>query len=164
MYSFRPRAGFLLGFASLIPGISSASEATPVIGENSTVFTLVERPEEETLLDLGESGASPGDLLVWGPNPLYDEANEVNTGVVTSGSCISLNAAGDNHCMETVLFADGSTLEVQGIQRGSGEPSRTTIVGGAGIYRGATGTLMVGLSDDLTTWTKTFEVFLPGAS
>jgi hypothetical protein len=160
MFSFRSYVGFLLGLVMLIPGGSSAQEATPVIGEDSTVFILVERPEQVTILDLGESGTSPGDLTVWGPNPLYDEANEMDTGALTHGSCMSLNTAGDNHCKETVLFADGSTLEIQGIQRGSGEPSLTTIIGGSGMYRGATGTVLVDPSADYQTWTKTFEVVM----
>jgi hypothetical protein len=145
-------------------GGSSAQEATPVIpiiGEDSTIFTLVERPEQVTILDLGAPGKSAGDVTVWGPNPLYDEANAVDTGALTHGSCISLNTAGDNHCMETVLFADGSTLDIQGIQHGSGEPSLTTIVGGSGTYRGATGTVVVDPSADYRTWTKTFEVVMP---
>ena len=161
MLSFRSYAGFLLGIAMLIPGGSSAQQATPVTGEASTVFILVEWPEHVTILDLGESGTSPGDVTVWGPNPLYDEANEVDTGALTHGSCMSLNTAGDNHCKETVLFADGSTLEIQGIQRGSGEPSLTTIVGGSGMYCGATGTVLVDPSVDYQTWAKTFEVVMP---
>ncbi len=161
MFCFRSHAGYLLGLALLIPGGSSAQEATPVIGGDGTVFILVERPERVTILDLGESGTSPGDVTVWGPNPLYDEANEADTGALTHGSCLSLNAAGDNHCLETVVFADGSTLAIQGIQRGSGEPSLTTIVGGSGTYRGATGTVSVDPSADYRTWTKTFEVVMP---
>lgn len=164
MFSFASYAGFLLGFDMLIPSGSSAQQATPVIGEDGTIFTLVERPEQVTILDLGESGTSPGDLTVWGLNPLYDEANEVDTGALTHGFCVSLNTVGDNHCIETVLFADGSTLEIQGIQRGSGEVSLTTIVGGSGMYRGATGTLLIDPSDDSTIWTKTFEVFLPAST
>jgi len=161
MFSFRWYAGFLLGLAMLIPDGSSAQEATPVGGEDSTVFILVERPDQVTIVDLGTPGKSAGDLTVWGPNPLYDEANAVDTGAMTHGSCMSLNTAGDNHCTETVLFADGSTLEIQGIQRGSGEPSLTTIVGGSGEYRGATGTVVVDPSADYQTWTKTFEVVMP---
>ena len=162
MISVYVRAGLFLGLAMLLPGVAQAQEATPVTSQNAQVFTLVERADNVTILDLGDPGTSPGDLTVWGPDPLFDEANEVDTGALTHGSCMSLNTGGDNHCTETVLFADGSTLEIQGIQQGSGEPSTTTIVGGSGIYLGATGTLLVDPSDDFTTWTKTFEVILPG--
>jgi hypothetical protein len=164
MHSIRMRIGFFLGLSLLIPGIGAAQEATPVSPEAGTVLTLVERPEEESSVDVGEPGTSPGDLLLWGPNPLYDEANEVDSGATTYGSCILLNTAGDNHCKETILFPDGSTLEIQGIQKATGEQTRTTIVGGSGTYRGATGTLTVGMSDDGMTWIKTFELFLPPTS
>ncbi|CAA9555707.1 MAG: hypothetical protein AVDCRST_MAG73-3262, partial [uncultured Thermomicrobiales bacterium] len=36
MFGFRPYAGFPLGLAMLIPGGSSAQEATPAIGDDST--------------------------------------------------------------------------------------------------------------------------------
>ncbi|MDQ3656397.1 MAG: hypothetical protein M3457_15145 [Chloroflexota bacterium] len=160
MISIRVRAGLFLGMAMLLPTMALAQEATPVTGEDPMVFTLVERADNVTAVDLGDAGTSPGDLTVWGPDPLYDEANETDTGALTHGSCMSLNTAGDNHCAETVVFADGSTLEIQGIQRGSGEPSTTTIVGGSGIYLGATGTLLVDPSNDFSLWTKTFEVYL----
>lgn len=155
------RAGLFLGLAMLLPGVAVAQQATPVSGDNAMVFTLVERADNVTTLDLGEAGTSPGDLTVWGPDPLYDEANETDTGALTHGSCMALNTAGDNHCTETVVFADGSTLEIQGIQKGSGEPSVTTIVGGSGVYLGAAGTLLVDPSDDFATWTKTFDIVLP---
>ncbi len=163
MLSFRSYAGFLLvlGSGLLIPTMAVSQVATPVSDTTGTIFTLVERPEHVTILDLGDSGKSAGDVTVWGPDPLYDEANAVDTGALTHGSCLSLNTAGDNHCLETVLFADGSTLEIQGIQHGSGEPSVTTIVGGSGTYRGATGTVVVDPSADYRTWTKTFTVVMP---
>jgi len=161
MISIRVRAGLFLGMAMLLPGVALAQDATPVTGDDPMVFTLVERADNVTTLDLGDAGTSPGDLTVWGPDPLYDEANETDTGALTHGSCMSLNTAGDNHCTETVVFADGSTLEIQGIQLGSGEPSTTTIVGGSGVYLGAAGTLLVDPSDDFMTWTKTFEIYLP---
>ncbi|MBA2469551.1 MAG: hypothetical protein H0V37_09120 [Chloroflexia bacterium] len=166
MINFRSRVGLLVGLAMLVPaglaGAASAQEATPVTDDSAMVFTLVERADFVTILDLGDPGTSPGDLTVWGPDPLYDEANQTDTGALTHGSCMALNTEGDNHCQETVLFADGGTIEIQGIQRGSGEPSLTTIVGGSGMYRGATGTVLVDPSDDFRLWTKTFEVYLPG--
>lgn len=162
MRNFRASAAVIVvAVASLLPLVAVGQAASPVAGGNPLVFTLVERADFVTILDLGDPGTSAGDITVWGPDPLYDEANASDTGALTHGSCLSLNTEGDNHCTETVLFPDGSTLEIQGIQNGSGEPSLTTIVGGSGTYLGATGTLLVDPSDDFTLWTKTFEVYLP---
>lgn len=134
-----------------------AQDATPVADGGTTTMTLVERALNVTDIDLGEAGRTPGDLTVWGPDPLYDEANAVDTGAVTQGSCQAIDADA-NHCLETIVFADGSTLAIQGVQRGAGVPALTTIVGGSGAYLGATGTVLVVASDDLTLWTKTFEI------
>lgn len=133
-------------------------DASPVVEGNVMTFTLVERALNVTIVDLGEPGPSAGDLTVWGPDPLFDEANEVDTGALTQGSCMALNAEGDNHCAETIVFADGGTLAIQGVQLGTGGPSLTTIVGGSGVYLGATGTLTVTAADDFALWTKTFEI------
>jgi hypothetical protein len=59
-----------------------------------------------------------------------------------------------------MLFPDGSTLEFQGIERGSA-PSARTIVGGSGRYLGAIGTMTAVPSPDLTLWTKTIEIAPP---
>ncbi len=138
-----------------------AQNATPVTDGGVTTFILVERAENVSIIDIGESGMSPGDVTVWGPDPLFDEANEVDTGALTHGSCLALNASGDNHCTETIVFANGSTLAIQGVQKARGAPSLTTIVGGSGDYLGAMGTVLVDASDDFTLWTKTFEIYLP---
>lgn len=161
MIGRRTRIGFFLALFMFLPAAVAAQQATPVDDAGAEVFTVVEHADFVTTIDVGDPGTSPGDLTVWGPDPLFDEANEVDTGALTHGSCTSLNTEGDNHCIETVLFPDGSTLEIQGIQRGSGEPSLTTIVGGSGVYRDASGTLLVDPSDDFTLWTKTFTVYLP---
>jgi len=155
--------GVILFASTALGGASQAAaqEATPVTDGPPLAFTLVEHAENVTIVDIGEPGMSPGDITVWGPDPLYDEANETDTGAVTQGSCLALNAAGDNHCTETVAFPDGSTLEIQGVQLGSGDTSVTTIVGGSGVYLGASGTLIVTASDDRLLWTKVFEVTLP---
>ena len=133
--------------------------AVPEADGGPTTMTLVERAENVTRVDLGATGASTGDLIVWGPNPLYDAANTQDTGATTQGSCIAFNAAGDCVLNETILFPDGSTLEIQGIQPGAVVTSTRTIVGGSGRYRGTTGTVTVEPTADLATWTKTFELW-----
>ncbi len=150
----------LLGVSMMFGAMqATAQEATPVAEDDSSeMFTLVERALNVTIVDVGEEGPSAGDITVWGPDPLYDEANETDTGAVTQGSCLALDANWTNHCMETVVFADGSTLEIQGVQLPAGQESMTTIVGGSGRYLGATGTVSVTSNDDGTVWTKVFDI------
>ena len=50
-----------------------AEMATPADASNATLI-LVEHADLVTKIDLGEAGPSIGDMLVWGPNALYDEA------------------------------------------------------------------------------------------
>jgi hypothetical protein len=133
-------------------------QATP--GQGSMQLTLVERAISVHTVDLGENGMTPGDLLVWGPDPLYDANNETDTGATTQGSCLALNTAGDHHCTETIIFPDGSTIAIQGVQPAGDGPSSRTVVGGSGRYQGASGTMLVDPSSDLSIWVKTFEIAL----
>lgn len=105
-----------------------------------------------------------GDRLddLWGPDPLYDATNTTDTGATTQGSYVVFDAASaDCLATETIIFADGSTLEIQGIQAGTTVTSTRTMIGGSGRYRGVSGTLTVPLSADGTTWTKTFALWPP---
>jgi hypothetical protein len=67
MFSFRSSARVLLVLAAslLFPSVAGAQVATPV-SDGTTVFTLVEHPEHVTILDLGDTGKSAGDITVWG--------------------------------------------------------------------------------------------------
>lgn len=155
-------AVLLVAMSTLFGASVAAQEATPVAPAGSVqTFTLVERALNVTMVDVGDEGASAGDITVWGPDPLYDEANEVDTGALTQGSCLALSAT-MNHCTETVVFPNGSTLEIQGVQLGPDQTSVTTIVGGSGDWLGATGTVTVTSNSDGTLWTKTFEIVMPG--
>ena len=137
-----------------------AQDATPSTSPvtGATTIVLVEHNDNETNVDLGETGPSAGDLRVWGPNPLYDAANTADSGATTQGTCVAMNAANDCLLNETVLFPDGSTLELHGIQLGGGVPSTRTIVGGSGQYLGASGFVAVAPTEDERYWAKTFEI------
>lgn len=138
----------------------SAHDATPVAtGEPDITLVLVERATTIVNVDQGEAGASAGDLIIWGPNPLYDEANETDTGVTTQGVCTAL-ASGDCMLIETLVFPDGSTLELQGIQPGEPQPSTRAIVAGTGQYLGARGIVTVEPTEDREFWSKTIEIWL----
>lgn len=137
-----------------------AQEATPVAapGAGEATLIVVERNDNVTDVDLGAPGPSAGDLRVWGPNALYDEANTTDTGATTQGTCVALDAGADCLLQETILFPDGSTIEIQGIQLGGGVPSTRTIVGGSGRYQGAAGSVAVAPTADETIWSKTFAI------
>ena len=98
-------------------------------------------------------------MQLWGPNPLFDESNATDTGAETQGICTYLNADRDCMVTESIVFPDGSTLEMQGAAN-QGDVQKLTIVGGSGQYLGATGTMSNSPSEDLTTWTKTFQIWL----
>ncbi len=134
--------------------VEEATEA-----ESSAItFVLVERADNITNLDLGDPGPSAGDLIVWGPNLLFEEGNVVDSGAVTQGFCVLVDASGQCELVETILFEDSSTLELQGVQAAGSVGSARTIVGGSGAYLGASGVVTIEPSDDLTLWTKTFEI------
>jgi hypothetical protein len=139
---------------------TAAEMSTPTAGAGAATLILIEHADLVTEIDLGEPGPSVGDLLVWGPNALYDDANVNDTGATTQGTCIAFTANADCLAAETIDFPDGSTLEFQGIERG-GAPAARTIVGGSGRYLGAIGTMTAAPSADLKLWTKTIEFAAP---
>ncbi len=57
---------------------------------------------------------------MWGPNPHFEAANASDSKSTTQVPCVALNAANDCPADESVVFPDGSTLEIQGVQRGGG--------------------------------------------
>lgn len=140
------------------PGTPAITSSTDVAAPSMAVVEqLVERAERVTTVDLDPAGPSIGDMIVWGPDPLYDAANAVDTGATTQGVCVLFQVSGECIATESIAFPDGSTLEIQGVQAADALPSSRTIVGGSGQYLGATGTVTVEPSADLTVWTKTFE-------
>lgn len=145
---------------------TAAQSATPPTGADTgkakvEVLALVEHNDHTTTLDLGDAGPSAGDVRVWGPNPLYNEANTGDTGAATQGSCVALNASFACVLVETMVFPDGSTLQFQGVEQGGATPSVRTIVGGSGGYLGAAGTATVAPTDDFSLWTRTIEIVKP---
>ena len=141
-------------------GGAIAQDASPVPVAEPAIIVLVERAVNVTNLDLGDPGPSTGDMIVWGPNALHDDLNVTDTGATTQGFCVALDDTGICVLTETILFADGSTIELQGVQAAGSGASTRTIVGGSGQYLGVTGTVGIQPSEDLATWVKTFEIWL----
>ncbi len=152
-------AGLVVG-ASWVARTAAQSATPSARAGNAKVesLVLIEHNDHTTTLDLAESGPSAGDLRVWGPNPLYDQANTSDTGATTQGSCVALNANFACVLTETIVFPDGSTLQFQGVEHGGSTPSVRTIVGGSGAYLGATDIAAAAPTDDFALWTRTIEI------
>ena len=152
-------------------GVARAQDATPELPvatpEAVTASTapvelkLVDQSRNVNTVDFDNDGLTPGDLIVWGPDPLYNADDMQDIGSVTYGSCVMVNTKGDCMAQETFIFADGSTFEVQGLEFGDTTPSVKTIVGGSGIFLGATGTLTDIPDENRSAWTKHIE-YWPG--
>jgi len=154
-------AGLLiLGAASPTLAQDSTPSASPTSGEPDIHMVLVERSDHVTNIDLGDAGPSVGDQIIWGPDPLYDETNTTDTGATTQGICTAFTATADCLLLETIVFSNGSTLELQGVQPGQPIESVRTIVAGSGVYLGAQGTATVSPTEDLLFWTKTLDIWL----
>lgn len=151
-------APFVVAISLLSLGNAVAQDATPGAVEAFESFILVEEAVDVTDIDLGDPGPSTGDLRVWGPDPMFDPDTSEDTGATTQGTCVSLDETGLCLLSETIVFPDGSTLHLQGVQAAGSDPSTRTIVAGSGRFLGAVGTVQVAPSPDLTTWTKTFQV------
>ena len=167
MNRFRMARGVVILLAVIgLMGLSvaRAQDATPEVPvatpEAVTATTapvelkLVDQSRNVNNVDFGNDGLTPGDMIVWGPDPLYNADDLQDTGSVTYGSCVMVNTDGDCMAQETFIFADGSTIEVQGLEFGDTTPSVKTIVGGSGIFLGATGTLTDIPDETRSTWTK----------
>jgi hypothetical protein len=121
--------GLVLGTSGLVGG-----QSAPPAGD----LTVVERAATDTVVDLGETGDTIGDLLAFG-NDLYDAENASVVGR-DEGTCFRTNPGMAWECTWTNLLADGS-ITVQGPFLDSLEDTELAITGGTGAYAGATGTM-----------------------
>ncbi|TMG24024.1 MAG: Allene oxide cyclase [Chloroflexi bacterium] len=99
-------------------------------------LTVVERAETDTVVDLGATGDSIGDLLAFG-NPIYDASNTHQVGR-DQGSCIRTNPGVSWECTWTTIVPGGS-LTVEGPFNDNGSDTQLAITGGTGTYRNARG-------------------------
>jgi hypothetical protein len=101
------------------------------------VISVVERPSNETNIDIQPKGDSRGDLLVFA-NVVYDAANHVAVGS-DQGFCVRVNPGKSWECQFTMMLKEGQIM-THGPFYDSGD-SAFAIVGGTGKYAGAKGVM-----------------------
>jgi hypothetical protein len=147
--------------AVLIFGLATgvfAQDATPVGPESlpgGIVLRVVERAETDTVIDLGASGDSIGDLLAFG-NPIYDPANQIQLGD-NQGHCVRTVVGQSWECTWTLILPEGQ-ITVEGPFYDDGD-SVLAITGGTGAYRAARGQMTLHARNaDGTEYDFTYEI------
>jgi allene oxide cyclase-like protein len=134
-----------VGMLFLMLAIGSASTAlaqemaTPAVNGEIT-FTFVEQGVGEVHLDLGEPGVSVGDRYIF-RNPIIDEASGQSIGH-TAGTCdvtdVKNGAEQYYACSYLISLPDG-VVAVTGEYDAVNGTADLFVVGGSGMYEGATG-------------------------
>jgi hypothetical protein len=128
---------FVLG--AVVIALAMVMGAT-VASANSTSgshrLTVVERATSDTVIDLGASGDSIGDLLAFG-NDIYNASNTHTIGR-DEGSCVRTNPGLAWECSLTTILARGS-ITVQGPFYDDLRDAKWSITGGTGRYRNSRG-------------------------
>ena len=111
-------------------------------------FTVVERAATDTVIDVGDSGDSIGDMLAFG-NDLYDADNAQVVGR-DQGQCFRSNPGVAWECVWTNIFEEGS-ITVEGPFYDDLRDVDLAITGGTGIYDGAGGAMTLHSRNDTGT-------------
>jgi hypothetical protein len=123
--------------------VSGAALAALALGATSTsagaaeTIKLVERPVNETTVDIGAKGDSVGDLLTFA-NPVFDARNQTQVGT-DQGYCVRVVVGKSWECFWTLLLKQGQ-ITVEGPFADEGD-STFAVTGGTGKYVGAKGSL-----------------------
>ena len=134
--------------------IAACSQTDPL-----TLITVADaRVHKAQVIDVGESGDSPGDMFVF-DQPLLDQhGNEIGN---NSGVCLRTRVGHSLQCQWTLTLTDGS-IQVAGREFDEGS-SDIAIVGGTGAYSGITGH-MISVNNGDGTFTQTLFYRTPRES
>jgi allene oxide cyclase len=124
---------------------AAALVSMPVLAAEQIV--VVERPVDETTVDLGAKGDSVGDLLVFA-NKVYDAANKTQLGT-DNGYCVRTVVGKSWECFWTLTLKAGQ-ITVEGPFMDSGD-SLLAVTGGTGKYAGARGSMKLHPRDPTPT-------------
>jgi allene oxide cyclase len=124
---------------------AAALASMPALAAEQIV--VVERPVDETTVDLGAKGDSVGDLLVFA-NKVYDAANKTQLGT-DNGYCVRTVVGKSWECFWTLTLKAGQ-ITVEGPFMDSGD-SLLAVTGGTGKYAGARGSMKLHPRDPTPT-------------
>jgi allene oxide cyclase len=124
---------------------AAALASMPALAAQQIV--VVERPVDETTVDLGAKGDSVGDLLVFA-NKVYDAGNKTQLGT-DNGYCVRTIVGKSWECFWT-LTLKGGQITVEGPFMDSGD-SLLAVTGGTGKYAGARGSMKLHPRDPTPT-------------
>jgi hypothetical protein len=138
-----PNRVFVIGAVLVIVVLLLIGLLVTASGEDT--FTVVVAPDEEQQVDLGEEGASIGDLYVFS-GPLLDESEEAQLGRA-DGQCTTTSSPGPSAearwmCNVTSTFSEereGAEIDAQGVGRIEAEDVVFAVTGGTGDFRDARG-------------------------
>ena len=128
--------------------------------ESHTLMTVADaRNNPAQFIDIGETGDSVGDILVF-DQPLLDK--EMNVIGNNSGSCIRTLVGHSYQCQWTLTFdnqfQNGGSIQVAGREQDKGI-SNISIIGGTGKYSGISGE-MVSTNNNDGTFTQVLNYTL----
>lgn len=114
-------------------------------GEEPHQFTIVERPRTDTVIDIGASGDSTGDLLTFS-NKLYDASNTDAVGR-DQGSCIRIDPEKGTWQCSFTNFLEGGSITVEGPFFDTRD-SAFAVTGGTGVFRNVRGVMRLHTRND----------------
>jgi len=116
---------------------AAALAAVSLTAQAGETIKVVERPVNETTVDIGAKGDSVGDLLTFA-NPVFDADDKIQIGS-DQGYCVRVVVGKSWECFWTLLLKKGQ-ITVEGPFADAGD-STFAITGGTGKYAGAKGSL-----------------------
>jgi hypothetical protein len=151
-----------------VSGVIAISTAATLVASGLALakgemdFTVVERATTDTVIDVGDTGDSIGDMLAFG-NDLYDADNSAVVGR-DQGQCFRSNPGMAWECVWTNILEDGS-ITVEGPFYDDLRDVDLAITGGTGAYAGAGGLMTLHSRDEAGTELDfTFHVQLDDGS
>lgn len=132
---------------AIAAAVLAAGLGTTATADEMEQISLVERATSDSVLDLGATGDSAGDVLTFA-NELYDQANEKLVGT-NNGWCIRIVAGKAWECVFTTVLEKGQ-ITIEGPFY-DGKDSMFAVTGGTGAYVSARGEMKLHSRNDKGT-------------